>query len=157
MSIKVYQEKPESEELFLRLTQGCERARLRIVNPYGELAPRGSLLQLTNDGVRLSGNIDPARAARAGLTNAIDANGRLKVIGQEVEAERMQFATYPAASQHGTGDLTIHGNPDGCVSFKARTGRNTSVEVTTIPIDSLRDLRDRINRHLAYLEQEGLA
>jgi hypothetical protein len=152
--VKVYREKPESDDLYLRLMQGCDQARLRIVNPYGEPAPSGSLLQLTKDGVRLSGNIDPTCAARAGLTNALDANGRFKVIGQEVEAERCVEARYPCSAIP-TDDLHVLHTGDGDLQFIARDeGRQASVNLDPA---TLRRLRDDLSAHLAFLEQEGLA
>jgi hypothetical protein len=152
--LKVYQEKTESEELFLRLMQGCERARLRIVNPFGEPAPGGALLQLTKDGVRLSGNIDPTCAARAGLTNAFDANGRLKVIGQEVEAERFSKARYQCAFTPTDGLEILH-DGDGDLEFITHDGDHQA----SVYLDptALRCLRDNLSAHLAFLEQEGLA
>jgi len=152
--VKVYQEKADSGEMYLRLMQGEGQARLIIVTRDGELAPSGPLLQLDKEGVHLPGLIDFGCAVRAGLTNALDANGRLNVIGQEVEAERFSKARYQC-SDAPTDGLEVLCDGDGDLEFITHDGFHQASVYLAPTI--LRRLRDDLAAHLAYLEQEGLA
>lgn len=153
---KVYQEKPESEELFLRLTGGHDSVLLEIVDEHG--STEWSLVEISDRGIELASTIPELKAARADLTNAVDANGRLKVIGQEVEeveAERMQSHSYKC-------DVSdVHVLRVESMANPARIAIGLVVDglcTTNVILNAkqIRTLADTLNRHLAYLEQEGL-
>lgn len=153
MSIKVYQEKPERQELFLRLRQYDETVLLSIVDQGG--AVRETIASITANGFYpYEGIHDREELARAGLTNALDANGRLKIIGQEVEAAVFDDASYDCGSV-GQGKMNVT-EVGGDLSFEVWDGDSADWALFHMSAKYLRDFRDRINGHLAYVEKEGL-
>lgn len=158
MSIKVYQEKPENRELFLRLREYDEAVLLSIVDQGG--AVRETLARITANGFYpYEGLQDREELARAGLTNALDDNGRLKVIGQEVEAvdaEKLSDLVNYDCHADAKDKLIVGREVDGSVRFAVSLDGDYEGSVF-LDLTSLRDLHTRIGKHLAYLEKEGLA
>jgi len=158
---KIYDPKPESEELYLRLTGGHDSVLLEIVDEHG--STEWSLVEISDRGIELASTIPELKAARAGLTNALDANGRLKVIGQEVEAEpdqpepikaqELTYATYECANNR-CNELRTDSTDDGRVEIwpvRQISGAHIYLDRAAIC-----RLRDNLTAHLAYLEQERL-
>lgn len=147
---KIYQKKAENNALFLGLWQDRNVVELRLLTEAGEWYC--TLAYISDAGLETAAAIDMNIAARAGI--AIDANGRLKVIGQDVEAERFSKARYPC-SDTPTDGLEILHDGDGDLEFITHDGDHQA-SVYLAPT-ALRRLRDNLSAHLAYLEQEGLA
>ena len=82
--IKVWEPNTEDKELFLRLVPFRRGVILSLVRDGGVVVT--DIAKITESGITVYDSVPSYHAARAGLANAIDANGRLKVIGQEVEA-----------------------------------------------------------------------
>lgn len=149
---KVYDPKPKDTELFLKLRAiGSGVVCVDLVNRAG--GPYSTLLAIRDDGVRALPGVPADLAARAGFSpNALDANGRLKVIGQEVEAEKIK-ANYTCVRKS-CDQFTIDGFDTTAACVAVREGGRVSWSVLSLA--DLRDLHARLGKHLAYVEKEGL-
>lgn len=151
---KVYEPKRAGGELFLRLRpQSDGDVTLEAVSDTGEFVRY--LAEVRCDGIHIAAGVNPAIATRAGFSpEALDSNGRLKVIGQEsVEAERLLHAKF----QYDTADddaLIVDGGSYGALDFAVMIGRRGFV--MNLSPDNIRDLAARLNRHVAFLDKEGL-
>lgn len=154
---KVYEPQPESKELFLRLTpvltRGGSLVALDLCRSAGDSAV--TLATVSETGIALRDSIPSHHATRAGFSpEALDSNGRLKVIGQEsVEAERMARVQFQCAMSCHDG-LIAEWAADGTLDITVVNG-GLDFGMNLSPADT-RDLAARLNRHVAFLDKEGL-
>ncbi len=151
---KVYDERPQSAELFLRLvTDASGAVYLAMVRADGPV--EATLAEIDAEGIRLHGDFPPKLATRARFSpEALDTNGRLKVIGQEsVEAERLGNVRYQCALRGSDHVLTA---ADGQKNLRVSVVERGSKCCSLLSPADTRDLAARLNRHVAFLDKEGL-
>lgn len=74
MILKVFDNQPSEQTVYLKLVQVSGGIILSIVNEFGKETSQGSLLSLTKEGIKLNKSVSPSYGFN------LDLDGRLKVI-----------------------------------------------------------------------------
>lgn len=151
---KVYEPTKVVEQLFLTLRALPGRIAVSLVqNDGGHIA---NLAYINDSGIVMAKELPEDVAARAGFSpEALDSNGRLKVIGQEsVEAERMESPCYESCDRPAA-VARFWSTRQDTIAFDIVVDGvcGNSIRLTE---SQTRDLAARLNRHVAFLDKEGL-
>lgn len=157
MSINLWEPQEETPEPRFVHLEAAEDGNLALTIVDKDRNLFGVLAEITEDGLKVGESFTRDTAARAGLTNALDANGRLKVIGQEVEAAKAELVgevKFTCATSS-PDSLIVRGYGGAKTGFGVdECGQFAEVDLSP---EALRKLHTVIGKRLAYLEQEGLA